>query len=347
MPLISETPSGLYCEQGDFYIDPWLPVARAIVTHAHSDHARWGCRSYLAARAGDAILRMRLGGTPHYDFVGYGEVINHRGVRVSLHPSGHMTGGAQVRLEADGEIVVVSGDYKLQEDATCAPFEPLRCDLFVTESTFGLPIYRWQPSTEVIAEIEQWWLDNQQHKVCSVLFAYTVGKAQRLLSAISPSLGPFIVHGAILGAVQAYRNCGVTLPKVMGVQEAEGKVDWATALVVAPPSARGSVWLRRFGEVSLANASGWMQIRGIRRRQGVDRGFVMSDHVDWLGLQWAIAATEASEVWVTHGYTRQVVQHLSNRGIAAREVHTEFRGELAEEPLEKDESMVEGVQGND
>jgi len=328
--LLTETKRGLYCPVGDFYIDPWQSVDRAVVTHAHSDHARWGCKSYLAANAGEAIFRMRLGDEPDYQFIEYGERVSINGVKVSLHPAGHMTGSAQVRIEHGGEIVVVSGDYKLQSDPTCRTFEPVRCHTFVTESTFGLPIYRWQAPEVVFAEINAWWRDNQQRGKTSVLFGYTVGKAQRLLAGVDTSIGLIFGHGAILKACEAYRNCGVELPELMNVMEIDNKFDWSQALVVAPPSARGSTWLRRFGDVSLAMASGWMRVRGIRRRRVVDRGFVISDHVDWLGLMDAVEASEAESIWVTHGYTEQVVKHLRGRGIDAKEVKTEFRGEPEE-----------------
>jgi putative mRNA 3-end processing factor len=334
--VIAETDRGLYCSQGDFYIDPWKPVNRAVITHAHSDHARWGCRSYVAAKAGEPILRMRLGNQSDYQFLEYGQSITVNGVRLSLHPAGHMTGSAQVRLEYAGQVVVISGDYKRQADPTCASFEPIRCHTFVTESTFGLPIYRWHDPQVVFNEINQWWQENQQHGRASVLFGYTVGKAQRLLAGVDRSIGPIFGHGAILRACDAYRACCVDLPEVGNVMQMAKDYDWSKTLIVAPPSARGGTWLRRFGDVSMAMASGWMRIRGVRRRRVVDRGFVMSDHVDWLGLLQTIKETDAASIWVTHGYTRQVVEYLRRHGWEAKEVQTRFQGEL-----ENDESLVE------
>ncbi len=331
MALLTETPRGLYCEAGDFYVDPWRPVPRAVITHAHSDHARWGCNKYLAARTGEAIFRMRLGDKAEFQFVNFGEPVFINGVRVSLHPAGHMTGSAQIRIEHRDEVLVVSGDYKLQEDATCQPFEAVRCHTFITESTFGLPVYRWPASADVFADIDQWRRDNMAAGKASVLFGYSVGKAQRLLSGVDPDLGPIFGHGAILKSCRAYEACGVDLPPLQNVMHVDKKFDWSQALLVAPPGARGSTWLRRFGDVSLAMASGWMRVRGVRRRRVVDRGFVMSDHVDWLGLHEAIAATGAESVWVTHGYTRQVVSYLRKQGLDAREVKTQFRGELEDD----------------
>lgn len=330
MPILQETARGLYCPAGDFYIDPWRPVARAVVTHAHSDHARSGCESYLAARSGAAILQMRLGSQARISYVDFGQSQSIGGVRVSLHPAGHMTGAAQVRLEVAGEVCVVSGDYKLQHDPTCAAFEAVRCHTFVTESTFGLPLYRWDAPAEVFAEVNQWWRHNQSVGAASLLLGYTIGKAQRLLSSVDSSIGPIFAHGAILNACRAYRACGVKLPPIHNVMEADPKYDWSRALIVAPPSALGSTWLRRFGDVSTALASGWMRVRGIRRRRAVDRGFVLSDHVDWQDLMTAIEATGAQQIWVTHGYTSQVVRTLEARGYEARTVATQFVGESAE-----------------
>ncbi len=346
MPILQETPVGLYCEAGNFYVDPWRPVPRAIITHAHSDHARSGCESYLAARSGSAILQMRLGQSARIHFVDYGDVVTIGGAKVSLHPAGHMTGSAQVRIEVQGEVCVVSGDYKLQSDPTCPSFEPVRCHTFVTESTFGLPLYRWDEPAEVFTEINGWWRDNQGRGAASLLLGYTVGKAQRLLASVDPTIGPIFAHGAILNACRAYRACQVKLPELGNCLAVQGKFDWSRALIVAPPSVLGTTWLRRFGNVSTAMASGWMRVRGIRRRRAVDRGFALSDHVDWQDLMQAIALTRASSVWVTHGYTQQVVRTLQMRGLDARVVRTEFSGEAAEvsgtAELAEEESAEEG-----
>ncbi len=325
--LLRTTEFGLYCPPGDFYVDPWRGVPRAVVTHAHSDHARWGSESYLTAREGEGIFRLRLGQEANFDFVDYGETRSLNGVRVSLHPAGHMTGAAQVRIEYQGEVCVVSGDYKLADDPTCRAFEPVRCHTFVTESTFGLPIYRWTPSAEVFGDINAWWRSNQEQGKASLLYGYTVGKAQRLLAGIDSAIGPIFGHGAIINACEAYRACGVKLPEVERVLSAEKGFDWSRALVVAPPSANGTPWMRRFGRVSTGMASGWMRVRGIRRRKVVDRGFVLSDHVDWSSMLTAIRETGAETVWVTHGYVRQVVEHLKKIGLQAAALATQFGNE--------------------
>jgi putative mRNA 3-end processing factor len=327
MASIVETPRGLYCPAGDFYVDPWRCVDRAVITHAHSDHARPGCRNYLAAKAGDAILKMRLGPEAKIEYLQYGQDVTIGGARVSLFPAGHITGAAQVRIEVNGHISVISGDYKLQSDPTCPSFEPVPCHLFVTESTFGLPIYSWHDTPQMFQSINQWWTENQNDRCTSVLLAYTIGKAQRLLASIDPSIGPMYAHGAILNACQAYRDCHVVLPPLQRVTESSQGAAWDQALVIAPPSVQNSPWLNRFREFSLGVASGWMRVRGIRRQRSVDRGFVISDHVDWHDLFKAIRSTGCEQVWVTHGYTRQVVRVLREIGYDAREVKTEFSGD--------------------
>ena len=318
--LIRRTDRGLYCEAGDFHIDPWRPVDRAVITHAHADHARRGSAAYLATRPSEQVLRHRLGDV-RLQCVDYGEAVTLNGVRVSFHPAGHVLGSAQVRVEWRGEVWVVSGDYKVEPDPTCAPFEPVSCHTFVSESTFGLPIYRWPAAREVFDGIDRWWAANAAAGRASVLYAYAFGKAQRLLAGVDHTIGPIVCHGAVESLNQAYRAAGVTLPTTRG--PADG-IDLRCCLVVAPPSACGTPWLRRFGEHSDAFASGWMRLRGARRRRGLDRGFVLSDHADWPGLQQAISASGASRVYVTHGQVPVMVRWLTDRGLEARAFETEF-----------------------
>ncbi len=325
--LLRATDLGLYCEAGDFYIDPWRPVPRAVLTHGHADHACPGCGRYLAASDGEAVLRQRLGASITIDPIPYREPLFINGVRVSLHPAGHILGSAQVRLEAGGMVAVVSGDYKIEPDATCAPFEPVECDLFVTESTFGLPIYRWRPQQEIHDDINAWWRANQEAGKTSLLFAYALGKSQRLLSGLDPSIGPIRTHGAVEAMTRAYRASGVALPETIPASAPKPEGGWHRAIVLAPPSAQGTPWTRKFGAVSGGFASGWMRIRGARRRRAVDRGFVLSDHVDWPGLLTALDATKAREVLVTHGYSSVVVRHLRDRGIDADVLATRYEGE--------------------
>jgi len=329
--LIEPSSKGLYCEAGGFYIDPWQPVDRAVITHAHGDHARPGSRAYLSAACGVPVLRTRLGEGGTLEGLAYGERRTLNGVTLSLHPAGHVLGSSQVRVEHGGEVWVVSGDYKLDPDPTCEPFEPVRCDTFITESTFGLPVYRWCTPPEIFAGINDWWRANAEAKRASILFGYAFGKAQRILASVDSSIGPIVVHGAVDVLDRGYRECGVALPETRMVTEFEAKKDFAGALIVAPPSAQSTPWLKRFGDYSDAFASGWMAIRGARRRRVVDKGFVLSDHADWPSLNRAIDATGARRVFVTHGHIAPLVQWLNERGIEAHAMKTEFEGEAGAE----------------
>jgi putative mRNA 3-end processing factor len=331
MSLIELGERGLYCPAGDFYIDPWAPVDRAVITHAHSDHARWGSRAYLTSEPGAGVLRTRMGPDAVIRALPYGETIGINGVDVSLHPAGHILGSAQVRVASAGEVWVISGDYKTDAgDPTCAAFEPVRCHTFVSEATFALPIYRWDPQAVTFAEINAWWRANQAAGRASLLLGYALGKAQRLLAGVDPSIGPIFCHGAVERLNHDYRAQGVALPPTRYSGDAARGFDWSQALIVAPPSAHGTTWSRRFGDLSAAFASGWMRIRGTRRRRAVDRGFVVSDHADWPGLLAAIAATGAERVWVTHGYTAVLARWLEDQGRQAFIVPTRFEGEQGE-----------------
>ena len=325
--LVVQRPEGLYCPPGDFYIDPWRPVARAVITHAHADHARSGHGHYLAAAPGEGVLRQRLGDIT-LQTLAYGERTVHNSVEISLHPAGHVLGSAQVRLAHAGQVWVASGDYKLAPDPTCTPFEPQRCDVFITESTFGLPIYRWRPDAELFAEINAWWQANADAGRASVLACYSFGKAQRILAGVDAAIGPILVHGAVEPLNQAYRAAGVALPTTQLATEVSDRSVLQRALVLCPPSAAASTWVRRFGDAGTAFASGWMQLRGARRRGGYDRGFVLSDHADWPGLHGAIAATGAARVVVTHGSIAVMVRYLAERGLEAGAFQTEYGDEL-------------------
>jgi putative mRNA 3-end processing factor len=326
MDLIAVRPEGLYCAAGEFFIDPWRPVERAVITHAHGDHARSGCAHYLASQPSEHVLRTRLGDIA-LDTLAYGARLRLRDVSVSLHPAGHVLGSAQVRIEHRGEVWVVSGDYKLDDDPTCDRFEPVRCDTFVSESTFGLPIYRWREPRTIIDDIGAWWQSNAEAGRPSVLFCYAFGKAQRILAGLAQAraldAGPLVLHGAIEPLNRAYRATGVMLPPGRRVTDVDA-ASLRRALVLAPPSAAASPWLRRFGDFRDGFASGWMQLRGARRRRGVDRGFVLSDHADWPGLNAAIGATGASRIIVTHGQVPIMVRWLGERGLHAQGFETEF-----------------------
>lgn len=327
MDLIVARPEGLYCPPGNFYIDPWKPVDRAVITHGHSDHATSGSHHYLATTAGEGILRRRLGKNIHLNTLAYGEIVNHHGVKLSLHPAGHVLGSAQVRVEYKGEVWVASGDYKLEDDGTCAPFESVRCDTFITESTFGLPVYHWQPQAEIFADINAWWLKNAESGRTSVLFCYAFGKAQRLLSGLNPAIGPILVHGAMEPLNEVYREAGVNLPLTVYAREMTDVSQLRRSIVLSPPSAQGTSWMKRFGDYADGFASGWMQVRGPRRRRGVDRGFVLSDHADWSGLQKAIKATGAERIFVTHGQVNVMVRWLMEQGLEAQGFDTQYGDE--------------------
>lgn len=324
MPLITLSDDGLYCPAGDFHIDPWRPVARAVVTHAHADHACSGHQAVLASREGEAVTRLRIGAAPRLDTLGWGERLRIGQATLSLHPAGHILGSAQVRVEVAGEVWVVSGDYKVEADPTCTAFEAVRAHTFITESTFGLPVFRWPTQQQVMAELRAWWHANQAAGRASVLFVYALGKAQRVMAGLAGEGGPILIHGALSALTAAYRAAGVVLPDVSEVAGLAPGFPWHQALVLAPPSAQGTPWLRRFGEYSDGFASGWMLVRGHRRRRAVDRGFVLSDHADWPGLLQAIATTEAQQVLVTHGQVPVLVRWLREQGRDASPLATRF-----------------------
>jgi putative mRNA 3-end processing factor len=337
LDLIVADAAGLYCPPGDFHIDPWRPVERAIITHGHSDHARPGSASYLCHADCAPILRKRLGDVT-LEQTGYGATVVRNGVTISLHPAGHILGSAQIRVEHRGEVWVASGDYKIEADGTCPPFEPIRCDAFITESTFGLPIYRWRPQKEIFAEIDQWWRSNAENGRASVIEAYALGKAQRLLHGLASAHGPIVCHGAVESINEIYRTRGVPLPRVFSTYDGLSRKDLSRALAIAPPSASRSPWAKRFPNYSDAFASGWMQVRGNRRRRGVDQGFVLSDHADWDGLLGAIAATGAARVFVTHGAVSSLVRFLGEKGLEAAAMASDYGDALpdAEEAVEGD-----------
>lgn len=329
--LVRLTDKGLYCERGDFYIDPWKPVKKAVLTHAHADHTYRGNQKYLVPEEGYRLSRIRLGDEASIATQKYGETTEINGVKVSFHPAGHVLGSAQARVEYKGEIWVVSGDYKLMPDATAAPFEPVKCQHFITEATFGLPIYRWQPTEIIFEQINDWWRANQDKGKVSVIFAYSLGKSQRIMNGIDRSIGRIFTHGAVERLTQAYREHGVDLPETTYVGSVENKKDFAGGLIVAPPSAHRSQWLKRFGNHSTGFASGWMMVRGARRAKAVDRGFVLSDHADWTELQTAIRSAEAETVYVTHGFVPELVRWLDENGQHAVPLKTNYGDEEDEE----------------
>lgn len=325
-PVLTFTERGIYCPAGDFYIDPWRPVSRALITHGHSDHARPGHGAYLATEAAAPVIRHRLGEIT-LDTIRFGERRQIGRATVSFHPAGHIPGSAQIRVEVGGEVWVASGDYKLAPDGLCEAFEPVRCHAFITECTFGLPVFTWRPQHEIAAEINHWWATTAAEGRHCLLGAYSLGKAQRLMALLDPEIGPILTHGAVENTNAVLRAQGYALPDTHHVTPDLDVKAYPGALVIAPPSALGSTWARRFGRASTGMASGWMRMRGVRRRRGADRGFVLSDHADWPELHEAIRQTGAERIFATHGYTEIFARWLNTQGYQAEVVPTEFGGE--------------------
>lgn len=323
MPLIEFTDKGLYCPRGGFYIDPWKPVDKALITHAHSDHARWGSKAYLCHKDSLPILMLRLGENV-YQTVEWHETIFMNGVQVSFHPAGHVIGSSQIRVEWNGEVWVVSGDYKIVDDGISGLFEPVRCHTFVTESTFGLPIYKWKTPLQIDTDIKNWIVKNQAIGKTSVLIAYSLGKAQRVIKAASEVTDKLFAHGAVFNVQDTFINAGWKLPAVKKVTADVPKNEMAGGVIIAPPSADGTPWMKRFIPYSTGMCSGWMQVRGNMRRRNADAGFVLSDHADWPGLLEAVKATGAQKVFVTHGFQAVFSRYLNEIGIESAEVKTQF-----------------------
>lgn len=333
--VLIETSEGLACPNGGFHIDPWGAVPRALITHAHGDHARAGSAAYLCAAPAVPLLRRRFGPDAAIEGLAYGQSITLGTIRISFHPAGHILGSAQVRLQSRDGVWVVSGDYKRAPDPTCAPFEVVRCDTFVTETTFGLPIYQWDAADEVIADIVGWWKDAGARGQAAVLFCYTIGKAQRLLAELARFTDrPVLVHGMMQPIIDVYRDAGIRmLPTSVLVERPRG-ASVAGALVLAPPSARGTPWMRRLGDFADALTSGLMRVRGVRRQRAYDRGFVLSDHADWPAILTTIRETGASRVLATHGHAETVARYLAEYGVTSGVLRTAWDDETGADDRE-------------
>lgn len=325
-PVLTFTDKGIYCPAGDFYIDPSKPVDRALITHGHSDHARRGHTHYLATSGSAPILRHRLGKID-LETLEYGARQKIGDALVSFHPAGHVPGSAQIRVEVAGRVWVVSGDYKTGPDDFCTPFEPVACHSFITESTFALPVFRWPDQHVVAGQINDWWRQSLATGTTPVLAAYSFGKAQRLLSLLDPGIGQVLTHHTVEAITQLLRDQGYVLPRTIPVTSETALKDHPDALLLAPPAALSGEWIDRFRPVSAGFASGWMQLRGMRRRRSMDRGFVLSDHADWPGLNSAIRETGAEHVFVTHGYTAPFARWLCEQGYDARVLQPGHHGQ--------------------
>ncbi|WP_340066457.1 ligase-associated DNA damage response exonuclease [Ascidiimonas aurantiaca] len=324
-PLLTFTDKGIFCAAAGVYLDPWKKVQHALITHGHADHARYGHTNYISHHDNLPIMKHRLGPV-NASGRKYGETFVIKNVKFSFHPAGHIPGSSQIRVEHKGQIVVFTGDYKVMNDGISAPFEPVKCHTFITECTFGLPAFKWRPQEEVFTDINQWWATNKAEGKTSVLFAYTLGKAQRLLKYLDTSIGKIYTHGAVENMTHVLR-CQLDLPVTEQITRDTHKNAVAGNLILAPPSAHGTVWLKKFTPYVTASASGWMAFRGARRRRAIDKGFVLSDHADWEGLLSAIKTTGCEQVITTHGYTDIFARYLREQGYDAFTENTRYEGE--------------------
>jgi len=322
--LLQLTDKGIYCQQGDFFVDPWKPVKKALITHAHSDHLKAGHQTYLVHNNSVAIAKYRLNNMGKIEGIGFNQPIVINGVEVTYFPAGHIIGSAQIRVAAKNQIWVISGDYKTEQDGLSTPYEPVKCSHFVTESTFGLPIFRWQNQQHIFKQINDWWFQNQAEQKTTVLAGYALGKAQRLLFGLDTKIGKIYTHGAIENVLAIFRVAGFSLPETIQVTNDIPKKDFAGNLILTTPSSLNTTWMKKFQPYSTGVASGWMNLRGAKRRRSVDRGFVLSDHCDWAQLNDSIKATGAENIWVTHGYTQIFTKWLNENGYNAKVLETEF-----------------------
>jgi putative mRNA 3-end processing factor len=323
MALITFTNKGLYCPLANLYIDPWRPVQNAIITHGHSDHACAGSTNYLCHTKTAPILNLRLG-KHNYKTMPWGQSITINGVKISMHPAGHIIGSSQIRLEHNGEVWVFSGDYKTENDGISGAFEPITCHNFITESTFGLPIYNWLPQAAIYNQIQQWVLQCFANNKNAIIIAYSLGKAQRVIEAVAAITQNIYAHGAVYNMQQTLIEAGEKLQPVNKITLQETKSQLKNAVIIAPPGAEGTTWLKKLMPYSLAICSGWMQVRGNARRRNADQAFVLSDHADWTGLLQAVKATQAQNIYVTHGFTASFSKYLNELGLHAQEIKTNY-----------------------
>ena len=337
-PLLEFTDRGIYCSAAKVYLDPWKPVDRAIISHGHADHSRWGHKKYITHHRNVPIISHRLG---DIEVAGkeWGETFTINGVKFSLHPAGHIIASSQIRVEHKGEVWIFTGDYKTENDGISAPYESVKCHTFITECTFGLPAFKWVPQKEVFEDINAWWAENRAEKKTSVLFGYSLGKAQRLLKYLDTDIGKIYTHGAIENMTEVLRPL-VDFPPTERIIRDTKKEDLLGNIVLAPPSAHGSPWIRKMVPYVTASASGWMTFRGARRRRAIDKGFVLSDHCDWDGLLESIKATGAEKVICTHGYSDIFSRYLREQGYDARTEETQYGEEEVESVVGKEETVA-------
>lgn len=342
VPLLAFNENGIYCQQADVYLDPWRKVKNAIITHGHSDHARWGHQNYITHHTNVPIIRHRLG---EINVTGkdWNETFVINNVKFSLHPAGHIIGSAQIRVEHKGEVWVFTGDYKTEDDGVCVPYEPVKCHSFITENTFGLPAFNWLPQAEVMTDINNWWAENKADGKTSILFGYTLGKAQRLLKYLDTDIGKIYTHGAVENMTAVLRNL-VDFPPTTLITRETTKEELHGNIVLAPPSAHGSIWIRKMTPFVTGSASGWMAFRGARRRRAIDKGFVLSDHCDWYGLLDSIKATGAEKIICTHGYSDVFSKYLREIGYDARTEHTQYDNDESETDSTQDKALEDQIE---
>ena len=331
-PLLQFNENGIYCAAAKVYLDPWRKVEKAIISHGHADHSRFGHKKYITHHTNVPIIKHRLGDI-NVTGKAYGESFTINNVKFSLHPAGHIIGSSQIRVEHKGEVWVFTGDYKTEDDGLAVPYEPVKCHTFITECTFGLPAFKWVPQAQVIQDINEWWSENQSEGKTSVLFGYSLGKAQRLIKHLNTNIGKIYTHGAVENMNEVVRTL-VDLPSTHRVTKETKKEELKGNMIVAPPSAHGSPWLRKMVPYVTASASGWMTFRGARRRRAIDKGFVLSDHCDWQSLLHSIKETEAEKIICTHGYTEIFSRFLREQGYDARTESTQY--EEDEDGTQKD-----------
>ncbi|RLJ68968.1 putative mRNA 3-end processing factor [Lacinutrix venerupis] len=339
MKFIKFTKKGIYCIPGKFYLDPWLPVDHAIISHGHADHSRSGNKHYFCHDDSKAILKHRLGADISIESMGYNQTRIINNVSVSFYPAGHVIGSVQIRLEYKGEVVVFTGDYKTQPDFITDPFESVKCHTFITESTFGLPIYNWKTELQLQEQLQNWVLQNQANNKTSVFLGYSLGKSQRIMSLID-GIDKVYVHTAINNLNNAISSSGIALPETTLLKQDFDKKDIQNKIIIMPPGLLGSRLLKRVPNAAVAICSGWMQIRGNRRWKAVDAGFAVSDHADWNGLLSAVKASEAEKVYVTHGSQATFSKYLNEIGIAAEELITDYGDEQLASEEKKDNSTA-------
>lgn len=334
--LIQNTPKGLYCPLADVFIDPQKPVTRALITHGHSDHAVTGHRYYLCTKLTEAVIKLRLGSFIQTQVVGFGERITINNVHFSFHPAGHIPGSAQIRIEHKGEVWVITGDYKTEPDKVSGDYELLKCDTFITETTFALPIYQWQPQSHIMNEILNWYKYNLTLGKSTIVLAYALGKSQRIIQNIPDEI-PIYTHTTVEDTNKVLREAGLKLRKTIQINSRVSKKDIQRGIVIAPSSILNTPLMRSLESPGLGYASGWMALSRFRKQQAATAGFVLSDHVDWNELNLVIHECGAENIWLMHGYTKEYKQYLTAIGKNVTDIGSHFQLKTKDTPLLEEE----------